>query len=468
MAELLIAYADYVVTVDKRRRVIRNGAVAVGGDKILEVGKSKALKTKYGKKAGRVLSAKGKLVLPGFVEGHIHHTQHLARGVGDNLFIRPWLMHFIYPFEAVMTAEEAYISSLHCQWEMLRAGATTFIETANYFPRELARATDETGMRGIFCRSTYDQGQRSFGKLPAKLFTQTTSQALKRAEKDFLDWNGACGGRFRGGFNLRIPTNCSDKLIVGIHKLADKYGALIQSHVASVFEQLTSSLYEHGMSEFERIEKLGAWGPNWLLIHMGWVRPKEMELLKRHDVKVCHCPSCTMHLGYGNFMHGSFPEMVEMGITVCLGSDASPAGGFVDIVKNMYLAANGHRETRMDPSVMTIETVIEMATLNGAKSALWEDEIGSLEKGKKADIVLFDMSGPEWFPRFNPLYNLVHASNGTNADTAVIDGKVVMEGGKILGIDGEALLKEVQRCGRAILKRAGLGHLNKMNWPVIG
>ncbi|MFQ5691643.1 MAG: amidohydrolase family protein, partial [Nitrospinota bacterium] len=376
MVDLLIADADYVVTVDRKRRVIRNGAVAVRGDRILDVGKSKDLKARYGKRAGRTISAKGKLVLPGMVEGHIHHTQHLARGARDNLFVRPWLMQFIYPFEAVMTPEEAYISSLHCQWEMLRAGATTFIETANYFPGELARATEETGMRGIFCRSTYDQGQRSFGRLPARLFTQTTAQALRRAERDFRDWHGACGGRLRGGFNLRIPTNCTDRLIVGIQKLADKYGALIQSHVASVFEQLTSSMVEHGMSEFERIEKLGAWGPNWLLIHMGWVRPKEMELLKRHDVKVCHCPSCTMHLGYGNFSHGHFPEMLEMGITVCLGSDASPAGGFVDIVKNMYLAANGHRDARLDPSVMTVETVIEMATLNGAKSALWEDEIG--------------------------------------------------------------------------------------------
>ncbi|MFQ5914770.1 MAG: amidohydrolase family protein [Nitrospinota bacterium] len=466
MADLLIADADYVVTMDKKRRIIRNGAIAVRGGRIHEVGKSKDLKAKYQKAAGRVLSGRAKLVLPGLVEGHIHHTQHLARGVGDTLFIRPWLMHFIYPFESVMTPEEAYVSSLLCQWEMLRSGATTFIEVANYFPRELARATDQTGMRGVFCRSTYDQGQRPFGKLPPKLFTQTTSQALRRAERDFLDWNGVCGGRLRGGFGLRIPTNCTDRLIVGIKKLADRYGALIQSHVASVFEQLTSSLYEYGMSEFERIEKLGAWGPNWLLIHMGWVRPQELGLLKRYDVKVCHCPSCTMHLGYGNFTHGSFPEMLEMGITVCLGSDASPAGGFVDIVKNMYLAANGHRDARMDPSVMTVERVIEMATLGGAKSALWEDEIGSLEKGKKADIVLFDMSGPEWVPRYNPLYNLVHTSNGTNADTAIIEGKVVMEGGKVLGIDEEALLKEAQKCGQAILKRAGLSHLNKLNWPV--
>ena len=191
MVDLLITDADHLVTMDKKRRVIRDGSVAVQGGRILQVGKSKDLKARYGRRAERTLSAKGKLVLPGMVEGHIHHTQHLARGVGDGLFIRPWLMHFIYPFEAAMTPEEAYISSLHCQWEMMRSGATTFIETANYFPRELARATQETGMRGIFCRSTYDQGQKPFGKLPEKLFTQTTAQALKRAEKDFLDWNGA-------------------------------------------------------------------------------------------------------------------------------------------------------------------------------------------------------------------------------------------------------------------------------------
>ncbi|MFQ5914313.1 MAG: amidohydrolase family protein [Nitrospinota bacterium] len=466
MVDLLIHDADCIVTVDKKRRVIKQGAIAVRDSKILEVGKSRQLEEKYGKRAERTLSAKGKLVLPGLVDGHIHHTQHLARGLGDNLFIRPWLYHFIWPFESVMTAEEAYISSLLCQWEMLRSGATTYLEVANYFPQELARATEQTGMRGVFCRSTMDRGQGDFAPVPKKLFTQTTNRALEQAERDFLDWNGACGGRLRSGFGVRNTAVCSDRLIVEIKKLADKHGAMIHSHMASTYEELAQSLYDHRATEFDRIEELGAWGPNWLLVHMSWVRPRELKLLKRHDLKVCHCPSTTAHLGYGAFTLGSFPEMMEMGITVCLGSDAAPAGGFVGIVKNMYLAANAHRDARMDASVMTIESTLEMATINGAKGALWEDEIGSLEKGKKADIILFDMSGPEWVPRFNPLFNLVHTSNGTNADTAIVDGKIVMEGGKVLGIDEGALLKEAQKCGQAILKRTGLGHLSKTRWPV--
>ena len=466
MVDLFIEDADYIVTVDRDRRVIRKGAVAIRGDHIEAIGKSKDLHSRYARGAKRILSGKGRLILPGLVEGHIHHTQHLARGLGDNLHVRPWLLHFIYPFESVMTPEEAYISSLHCQLEMIRSGVTCFIEVANYFPKELARATEETGMRGLFARSTYDQGEAPFGRLPKRLFTQSTREALKEAERVYREWHGTCGGRLRGSFGLRIPSNCSDRLILGIHRLAERYGALIQSHVAAIYDQVSASLYQYGETEIERIERLGAFGPNWLLIHMGWVRPQELKLLKRHDIKVCHCPSCTFHLGYGCVSQGSFPEMVEQGITVCLGSDASPAGGFVDLVKNMYLAANGHRDARMDSSLMPVETVIEMATWNGAKAALWEDEIGSLEVGKKADLVLFDISGPEWVPRYNPLFNLVHAAHGTHAHTAVVDGRVIMEGGKVLGVDEEALLKEAQACGERIVRRAHLGHLRKMRWPV--
>lgn len=464
--DLLVADADYLVTMDRQRRIIRDGALAIQGKQIVAVGKSAALRRRY-PRPRRTLSARGKLVLPGLVEGHIHHTQHLARGLGDNLNVRQWLLKLIYPFESVMTAEEAYISSLHCQLEMLRAGVTCFIEVATYFPESLARATEQSGMRGVFTRSTYDISAGDFGRLPRRLFSESTREALKGAEAVVREWNGSAGGRLRAGFGLRIPTNCSDALCRGIKKLADRYGALIQSHVASVYETFSSSLFDFGQSEIERLERLGVLGSNWLMVHMGWVTPRELLLLKRHDIKVAHCPGCSFHLGYGSFSHGKFPEMLEMGITVCLGSDASPAGGFVDLVKNMYLAANGHRDAHLDASLLPVETVIEMATLNGARAALWEDEIGSLEPGKRADLVLFDLSRPEWRPLYNPLFNLVHAANGSHADTVIVDGRILMERGRVLTIDAAALLRESQQVGERVARRAGLSHLARPRWPIV-
>ena len=366
-----------------------------------------------------------------------------------------------------MTPEEAYISSLHCQLEMIRGGATCFIDVANYFPAQLAKATQESGMRGLFTHSTYDMAATDFGRLPKKLFTQTTRVALRDAERVVKDWNGAVGGRLRAGASLRIPTNCSDALCLGIKRLADRYGVLIQSHVASIYETFSSSLLQFGEPEIERFERLGVLGPNWLMIHMGWITPKELLLLKKHDIKVSHCPGTTMHLGYGCISQGSFPEMVEMGITVGLGSDASTAAGFINATRSLYLAANSHRDARMNARLMPPETVIEMATINGARCALWEDAIGSLEVGKRADLVLYDMDRPEWTPRFNPLFNLVHSAEAAHVDTVVCDGKVLMEGGKMLTIDEAALLKESEKLGRRITKRAGLTHLIKPKWPIV-
>ncbi len=466
MIDLLITDADYIVTVDRRRRILTDGAIAVQKGTIAGIGKTPAIRRRF-PQAAKVLSAKNKLVMPGMVESHIHHTQQLARGLGDNLNVRQWLLQLAYPFESVMTAEEAYINSLHCQLEMIRGGATCYIDVANYFPAQLAKATQESGMRGLFTHSTYDMAATDFGRLPKRLFTQTTKAALRDAEKVVRDWNGSLGGRLRAGVSLRIPTNCSDALCLGIKKLADRYGVLIQSHVASIYETFSSSLLQFGEPEIERFERLGVLGPNWLMIHMGWITPKELLLLKKYDVKVSHCPGTSMHLGYGCISRGSFPEMVEMGITVGLGSDASTAAGFINATRCLYLAANGHRDARMNARLMPPETVIEMATLNGAKCALWEDEIGSLEVGKRADLVLYDMDRPEWTPRFNPLFNLVHTAEAAHVDTVVCDGRVLMEGGKMLSIDERALLAESEKVGRRIVKRAGLAHLMKPKWPIL-
>jgi len=466
MIDLLITNADYLVTVDKQRRILTDGAVAIRKDRIAAIGKTSAIRRRF-PEARKVISARKKLVMPGMVESHIHHTQHLARGLGDNLNIRQWLLQLAYPFESVMTPEEAYINSLHCQLEMMRGGATCFIDVANYFPAQLARATEQSGMRGLFTHSTYDMASSDFGRLPKRLFTQTTRRALRDAEKTVREWNGALGGRLRAGVSLRIPTNCSDALCRGIKKLADRYGVLIQSHVASIYESFSSSLLQFGAPEIERFEGLRILGPNWLMIHMGWITPKELLLLKTHDIKVSHCPGTTMHLGYGCISQGSFPEMVEMGITVGLGSDASTAAGFVNATRCLYLAANSHRDARMNARLMPPETVIEMATINGAKCALWEDEIGSLEVGKKADLVLYDMDRPEWVPTFNPLFNLVHAAEAAHVDTLICNGTVLMEGGRVLTIDERALLRESEKIARAIAKRAKIAHLAAPKWPIV-
>lgn len=462
--DLLIKDASWVLTLNKERRIIKDGAVAIKGNKIKEVGKSRLLAPKY--QAGAIIEAKEMLVMPGLVDGHAHNAQQLARGLADDVTLSQWLFQRIYPYEAAMTEEEAYLSALCCQLEMIKAGTTCYIDPGSPFPDETARATGESGMRGVITRSTCDILSSDMGTVPKKRFTESTREALARGEATVKKWNGAFGGRLKASFSLRVLSICSDQLCLGIKKLADKYQAGIQSHAAGSFSSILHSLAQYGAREVERLGKLGILSPNWLLIHMGWVSPKELMLLKENDVKVVHCPSASLHLAAGRFWQGRFPEMLEMGITVCLGSDAAADGNYMDIVRVMSLAGGGFKDMRLDPGLMPPETVIEMATLNGAKAALWQDEIGSLEAGKKADVTIFDTRRPEWRPVHNPVANLVYAASGASAHTVVIDGKIVMEARKVKTLNEERLLKEAQRAGERIARAAKLTGLVKPKWPM--
>jgi 5-methylthioadenosine/S-adenosylhomocysteine deaminase len=298
------------------------------------------------------------------------------------------------------------------------------------------------------------------------MFRETMGEALEKAESTVQTYHGAHGGRLRAWFALRILSGCSDALCQGIKQLADKHGVGIVMHASESRDEIVASRVKYGMGDVERLASLGVLGPNMVLIHMGWASPREIVLAKEYDLKISCTPSTSYRLAVGDMKFGRFPEMLELGITVALSSNSAMSSNFLDLVRVMTLAAGGMKAARLDPTIMRPETVIEMATLNGAKAALWENEIGSLERGKKADIAIFDTQKPEWRPILNPLANLVYCSRG-GADTVIIDGKIVMENGVVTTIDEKATLEECQKRGEAIAARSGLGDLIKPRWPVM-
>jgi 5-methylthioadenosine/S-adenosylhomocysteine deaminase len=259
---------------------------------------------------------------------------------------------------------------------------------------------------------------------------------------------------------------CSDTLCREIKKHADTNKVGVVMHASESRDEIVASRIKHGVGDVERMAALGALGPNMVLIHMGWASPREIVLAKEYDLKISCTPSTGYRLGMGSMEFGRFPEMLELGITVALGSDAAMSSNFLDIVREMFLAAGGAKAARLDPTIMRPETVIEMATLNGAKAALWEGEIGSIEVGKKADLSIFETRLPEWRPILNPIANLVYSSRG-GADTVIIDGTIVMEKGVVKTINETATLEECQRRGEAIATRSGLWDLIKPRWPIV-
>jgi len=464
MRGILIRNARWLVTMDPGRRILTDGAVAIEGDRIVAVGKTADVVDRF--RADKDIDASECLVLPGLIDTHVHNSQQLGRGQADGCDIPKHLLERLYGYEKEMMEDDAYWSALCCQLELIRAGTTCFIDPGSYFPELTAKALGESGLRGIVARTAFDVHDTPIGPLPSRMFRETTEIAVTKAREVVEKLNGLHEGRVRAWFALRILSGCSDELIQQIKREADAHRVGVVLHACESRDEVAGSRMKYGMSEVERMEKLGALGPNMCLIHFGWASPKEIVLSMKHDLKISCTPSTGYRLGMGSIEFGRFPEMIELGVTVALGSDAAMSSNYLDIVREMFLASGGCKAQRLDPTIMPPETMLEMATLNGAKAALWSNEIGSLEVGKKADIAVFDTRGVEWRPVLNPLANLIYSSRG-GADTVICNGKVLMERGAVLSLDEPRILAEAQRRGERIASASGLGERIKPKWPVL-
>ncbi|GGC77621.1 amidohydrolase family protein [Chelatococcus reniformis] len=462
--DLLIRNAEWLVTLDEERRIIRDGAVAIDGAEIVAVGKSDEIAGSYHPR--KIIDAGDKLVLPGLIDTHVHNSQQLGRGLADGCDIPIHLLQRLYGYEAQLLSDDAYWAATNCHLEMIRAGTTCFLDPGNYFPDEMARTLGESGLRGVIARIAFDVHTTAIGDLARHVVRETADEALARAQETIDAYHGAHDGRTRVWIGLRIPAVCSDELIRKAKQTADANGVGLVLHASEARDEVVASRVKFGMPDVERLAELGALGPNVLLIHMGWASPRELALTLRHGACVCCTPSTGFRAGMGSMEFGRFPELLELGATVALGSDSAMSSNYVDIVRQMTLASGAAKSQRLDPMVLPPETVIEMATLHGARALLWDEQIGSIETGKKADISLFDTNKPEWQPVLNPLANLVYASRG-GADTVVCNGQVLMEKGVVLSIDEERALFEAKTRGRRIAERSGLLGAIQPRWPII-
>jgi 5-methylthioadenosine/S-adenosylhomocysteine deaminase len=419
-----------------------------------------------GEMADTVIDAAGKLVLPGLIDTHVHNTQQLGRGLADGCDIPVHLLERLYRYEAELMEDDAYWAAICCQLELIRSGTTCFVDPGNYFPHKIAEAMGVSGLRGVVARIAFDVHSTPMGEVSTKAVRETTAEAVANAERTFQAINGMHNGRVRAWFALRVLAVCSDELIRAIKAKADQYGVGLVLHASEARDEVVASRVKFGMPDVERLSALEALGPNVLLIHMGWASPKEIALCIRHDLKVSCTPSTGYRLGLGSIEFGRFPEMLELGVTVALGSDSAMSSNYVDVVREMYLVSGGCKAQRLDPTVMPPETTLEMATINGAMAALWSDEIGSLAIGKKADVTIFDMQTPDWQPVLNPIANLVYSCRG-GADTVVCDGKVLMRDKSVLTIDEKQALGEAKVRGARLAERAGLRERVKPKWPIV-
>ncbi len=461
-ADLLIKDIAWLITVDKGRRVIRDAAIAVTKGKIVAIGKSDEIEAAFA--ADKVIDGKHTVATPGFVDCHLHSSFHLSRGLADEANAQSFLFDRMYPYEAALEQEDVRVSATHACAELLRHGVTCFIDPGNYHPEASVAAAKATGIRTVAGRSSFDLTKSVMGLLPERMI-EDTKVCLKGAEEVLERYHKTGEPRLKASASFRGLNNASDELIKGLKKLADKYDTLLQTHACFSYSTHDGCVSRCGLAEIERMEQLGVLDERMLVVHSGWLEPQEVAMIAKRKPSLVCAPSSSLHNGYGNFVVGKLPELMAFGVNVGLGSDHA-SSGIVDMAQEMRLAACGYKEVRMNPRVMPPEHAIEMATINGAKAALWDREIGSIETGKAADIVLFDTLRPEWQPLINPVSNLVYSATGDSVRDVFVAGEQVVKGGRLTKIDEMALYAEIPETVARFSKRLKMNEIVTLKWPV--
>lgn len=434
----------YILTMNDKNEVYESGGLLVENDCIRAVGH---VEEALVQPDAEIIDLQGKYILPGFVNTHVHTSQQISRGVGDDVDFITWLHERMWPFESNMTEEDSYISTLMCCLELIRSGVTSFAEPGGQFVSGMARAVKESGIRGKLAKSVMDCGEG----LP-KVWQRTMEEELSQQLEDFEAFHNTADGRVQVWFGLRTIYNNTDELIVRTKELADKHQVGVHMHVAEARSEVEYVKEKYGEPTVTHLHRLGVLDKNLLAVHTVWLTDEEVDLVKEYDVKVSHNPASAMRvLGFAKI-----PRMLKKKICVSIGTDGASSNNRMDMVDEMWLTSLIHKGWRLDSTVVPSEDILCMATKNGARALLDEQVYGSLEAGKKADLIIINPYGPSMMPVNDRIAALVTAMHSNNIESTMCDGKWVMKERRVLTIDEDAVIKEAQERSEAIYKRAGI------------
>lgn len=449
----------YVVTMNEQRDIIHQGAVAVRGTEIIDVGKASDLEARYSPR--RVVGGDHFVVTPGLINTHIHITgEPLTRGyVPDDTPFEENVFMWLCPLYAAYREEEERLSAQMASVEMLKSGTTTFLEAGTIrFLDAVVDGLTEVGIRGRVGTWVWD--------LPPEpdVYKQDTDKAIATLQGQ-LDRYGATADDRIGAWSILVGhTTCSNPLWKAARELASEKGVGMSFHMSPAKLDPEGFVAEFGHRPMVHLEELGVLGDDVCITHCVQVDDHEVAIMADHQVHVAHCPTTALKVSYGVTQVGKFPEMVMSGLNVGIGTDGNNASNYSDLMRATYLVAGLFKDARQDPQMFPAEKAYEMATLGGAKALKMEDSIGSLEVGKKADVVLHDTDRPEWRPLLNVMNQLVWSADGRGVHTVIVDGKLVVEDGRMVTVDEGQLYAAAQQAGEAITARSGLP--DKSKYPI--
>ncbi len=429
LADVLIK-DGHIITMDPQRRIFERGSVAIADGKIVAVGKN------INVKADTVIDAKGKVVLPGLVNAHTHLSMTLLRGIADDMEFDPWLKTKIWPIEKHLRAEDCYVGALLGCLEMIKSGTTCFADQY-FFMEDVARAVEKAGIRGVLSYGIIEQGD------PKKRKSE-----IREGEKLVKTCHGTADGRILTMFGPHAPYTCSPECLAQVKELAKKYKVGIHTHIAESKWEVEEIIKKYGKRPVEHLDAIGFLGPEVLAAHCVQLAEQEIRILRDRGVKPVHNPVSNMKIACGV---SPVPEMLAAGIPVALGTDGAASNNSLDMFNEMKFAALLNKVDKFDPTVMPVQSVLEMATVNGARALGLGKNLGSLEVGKKADLTLVDLRKPHLTPLRNVISHLVYSATGGDVDTVIVDGKVIMQGRRVLTLEEDKVLEEAQKVADNLL-----------------
>ena len=410
-----------ILTMDRENSILEDNFLCIQGDTISHInadgeGSFEAMIT---------VDAKGGLILPGLINGHTHAAMSLFRGLADDLPLMEWLNNYIFPAESNIDAEFVSTGTLLACAEMIMSGTTTFCDMY-LFENEVAIAAQKAGMRCLVGEVLYDFTSPNYG--PAEKGLEYTESLIRDWQDDPL-------------VSIAVEPHslftCSPDLLMAANELALKYEVPLIIHVAETLKEISEVKTRYGKGPVEQLHSMGILGPHFIADHCVHLESMDIKRMAEHGAKVVHNPESNMKLASGI---APVPEMIAQGVIVGLGTDGCASNNNLDLFTEMDMAAKLHKIHTMDPTVMDALTVMKMATIDGANALGIGERTGSLEIGKKADIIVIDTNKPHLTPLYNPYSHLVYAARGNDVCHSVINGRLIMEDRKLLSLDLDEII----------------------------
>ncbi len=435
----LIVSGGTVVTMDGTRRVIENGGVAIKNGRIVAVDNATAIDRTYA--ARETINAAGKVVIPGLINGHTHVPMTLFRGLADDLDLQEWLTKYIFPAEAKNVNEEfVRVGTRLGLAEMIRGGTTTYCDMY-YFEDAIADETFKAGMRAVLGETVIDFPVAD---------NKTNEQAMAYVEKFVTQWKG--NALIIPAIAPHAPYTVSEDHLKAIRAFSDRTGAPIVTHISETKREVDDSIKAKGASPIDYLNRIGFLNNRVIAAHVVWPSEEELGLLKKLGVGIVHNPQSNMKLASGV---APVPEMLKEDLPVGLGTDGAASNNDLNLWEEMDTAAKLHKVISKDPKVVTAQEAFEMATLRGARALHLEKEVGSLEKGKRADLVIVDLDDLNQTPFYNIYSDLVYATKAADVRTVIVEGRVIMRDHKLLTLNEETIKADARRFRERIIRSLG-------------